>query len=122
MNAIAAPKSAWMNRLEGFALIAMFQGFPTMASLALLLKLVGGKGGGAIFVLQTTLGYALVTLLLARIFPAPSKYGCEPLFFDASLSFTEKIVKWLTQPATSPYLLTTLILMALLAVGVASLG
>ena len=121
MNAVAARKSRLQNWLEGFALIAMFQGFPTMASLALLLKLVGGKGGAAISVVQMTLGYALVTLLIAWIFPALSKYGCEPLFFDASLSFTEKIVKWLTQPATAGYLLATLILMALLAVGVVSI-
>jgi hypothetical protein len=29
MNAIAAPKSHQLNRLEGFALTAIFQGLPT---------------------------------------------------------------------------------------------
>jgi hypothetical protein len=39
MNAIAAPKSRSQNRLEGFALTAILQGFPSFAAAALLLKL-----------------------------------------------------------------------------------
>ena len=39
MNAIAAPKSSAQNRLEGFALTAILQGFPSFAAAALLLKL-----------------------------------------------------------------------------------
>ena len=38
MNAIAAPKSSALNRLEGFALTFLLQGFPTFASAALLLN------------------------------------------------------------------------------------
>src|SRR4051794_1210552 len=56
MNAISAPKSPKANRLEGFALTAIFQGFPTFAGAALLLKFVGSheivgtRYGAAIFV------------------------------------------------------------------------
>ena len=32
MNAIAAPKSSALNRLEGFALTFLLQGFPTFAA------------------------------------------------------------------------------------------
>ena len=34
MNAIAAPKSRALNRLEGFALTCLLQGFPTFAAAA----------------------------------------------------------------------------------------
>ena len=35
MNAIAAPKISTQNRLEGFALTFLLQGFPTFAGAAL---------------------------------------------------------------------------------------
>jgi hypothetical protein len=41
MNAIAAPKSPQLNRLEGFTLTAIFQGLPTFAIAVLMLKLTG---------------------------------------------------------------------------------
>ena len=41
MNALAAPKSPQLNRLEGVALTSIFQGFPTYASAVLMLKLMG---------------------------------------------------------------------------------
>ena len=127
MNAIAAPKSDRINRLEAFALIALLQGLPTFAAAVLMLKLtgaheiVGERYGAAIFVTLATLLYALITPPLARKFPKFFKNGPDPLFSDASLSFAEKIAKWRTQPTASLQLLTTVILLSLLAVGVASL-
>jgi hypothetical protein len=38
MNAIAAPKSSAQNRLEGFALTTILQGFPAFAAAALTLS------------------------------------------------------------------------------------
>jgi hypothetical protein len=38
MNAITAPKSSLQNHLQGFALTAIFQDFPTFAGAALLLQ------------------------------------------------------------------------------------
>jgi hypothetical protein len=128
MNAVAAPKSAAQNRLEGYALTAMLQGFPIFAAAALMLKLthspeiVGQRYGAAIFVALATPMFALLTPWLARRFPKKFSNGYEPLFFDASLSFAEKIAKWRIQPTASLQLLTTVLLLSLLAVGVASLG
>jgi len=128
MNAISAPKSSRANRLEGFVLTALFQGFPTFAAAALMLKFVGSheivgqRYGAAIFVVLAALFYALLTPWLARKFPNRFRHGYEPLFFDASLSFIEKIARWRTQPVTSLQLVTNVMLLSLLAVGVASVG
>ena len=128
MNAISAPKSRQTNRLEGFVLTALFQGFPTFAAAALMLKFVGSheivgqRYGAAIFVVLAALFYALLTPWLARKFPNRFRQSYEPLFFDASLSFIEKIARWRTQPVTSLQLVTNVMLLSLLAVGVASVG
>jgi hypothetical protein len=128
MNAMSASKSPQANRLEGFALTAIFQGFPTFAGAALLLKLtgsheiVGTRYGAAIFVVLASLFFALITPSLGRKFPNRFKHGYEPLFFDASLSFSEKIARWRTQPVTSLQLVTNVMLLSILAVGVASVG
>jgi hypothetical protein len=45
-----------------------------------------------------------------------------PLFFDASLPLIEKSARWRTQPVTSLQLVTNVMLLSLLAVGVASVG
>lgn len=128
MNAITESKSPALNRLEGFALTALFQGFPTFAAAALMLKFVGSheivgqRYGAAIFVVLAALFYALLTPWLGRKFPNRFRHGYEPLFFDASLSFIEKIARWRTQPVTSLQLVTNVMLLSLLAVGVASVG
>ena len=126
MNAIAAPKSRRLNLLEGMTLTALFQAIPTFGAAVLLLQLVGSQivgqtGGAAIFVATATLIYALATPWLGPKFPRVFKSGYEPLFFDATLSFTEKLSRWRTQPATSLQLVTNVTLLSLLAVGVASL-
>ena len=128
MNAVTASKSPALNRLEGFVLTALFQGFPTFAAAALTLKFVGSheivgqRYGAAIFVVLAALFYALLTPWLARKFPKRFGHGFEPLFFDASLCFLEKIARWRTQPLTSLQLVTNVMLLSLLAVGVASVG
>ena len=128
MDAILTPKSPGTNRLEGFALTALFQGFPTFAAAALMLKFVGSheiighRYGAAIFVVLAALFFALITPWLGRKFPNRFKHGYEPLFFDASLPFIEKIARWRAQPVTSLQLVTNVMLLSLLAVGVASLG
>src|SRR5882757_2493213 len=126
MDAITTPKSPQTNRLEGFVLTALFQGFPTFAAAALMLKLVGSHEivghGAAIFVVLAALFYALITPALGRKFPNRFRHGYEPLFFDASLSFSEKIARWRAQPVTSLQLVANVMLLSLLAVGVASLG
>ena len=126
MDAITTPKSPQTNRLEGFVLTALFQGFPTFAAAALMLKLVGSHEivghGAVIFIVLAALFYALLTPWLARTLPKRFVPGYEPLFFDASLPFIEKIARWRTQPLTSLQLVTNVMLLSLLAVGVASVG
>jgi hypothetical protein len=126
MDAISAPKSPQTNRLEGFVLTALFQGFPTFAAAALMLKLVGSHEivghGAAIVVVLAALFYALLMPWLGRKFPNRFRHGYEPLFFDASLPFIEKIARWRTQPVTSLQLVTNVMLLSLLSVGVASVG
>ena len=114
MNAIAAPKSSAQNRLEGFA--------PTFAAAALLLKLARHEiaGGVVLFVVTASIFHGLFTPWLAPKFPKFFKHSYEPLFFNAGLSFVEKIEKWRAQPTTSLQLVTNVLLLSLLAVGVVS--
>lgn len=124
MNAIAAPKSRTMNWLEGVTLSALLQGLPTFTGAALLLKLFGsaqivnGPGGAVIFVLTTSIFYAVMTLWLGPKFPRFFRNSYEPLFVDASLSFPEKLSRWREKPATSLLLLTNVVMLSLLAVAV----
>ena len=122
MNTIAVPKSHRLNLLEGMTLTAIFQAVPNFAGAVLLLKLVGsseivGKpGGAAIFVAVTALVHAVSIPYLAPGFPRFFRNSYEPLFFDATLSFTEKLFRWRTQPATSLQLVTIVMMLSLLAV------
>ncbi|UPJ51239.1 hypothetical protein IVB30_07770 [Bradyrhizobium sp. 200] len=123
MNAIAAPKSSAQNRLEGFALTALLQGFPTFVAAALLLKLARHEiaGGVALFVVLTSVLHGLFTPWLAPKFPKFFGHGYEPLFFNAGLSFAEKIEKWRERPTTSVQLVTSQLMLAVLAVAVVSM-
>ena len=128
MNAIAAPKSSAQNRLEGFALTAILHGLPTFAAAVLVLKILGAHEivdesyGAAIYVVLASLVYAAITPWLAAKFPQRFVHIYAPMFFDASLSFSEKIAQWRSQPGVSLQLMTTMIMMSLLAVAVVSAG
>jgi len=123
MNAIVAPKSRGLNWLEGFTLTFLMLGFPTFASAALLLKLVRHDitGGVVLFVALTSVLHGLFTPWLAPKFPKFFRHGYEPLFFNAGLSFAEKIAKWRERPTTSVQLVTSELMLALLAVAVVSM-
>ena len=69
-----------------------------------------------------TLFYALIGPPLGRKFPKLLGNGYEPLFFDANLSFAGKIAKWSTKSAASLQLVTTVLILSLLAVGAVSVG
>ena len=123
MNAIAAQKSSAQNRLEGFALTALLQGFPTFAAAALLLTLARHEiaGGVLLFVVLTSVLHGLFTPWLAPKSPKFLGHGYEPLFFNAGLSFAGKIEKWRERPTTSVQLVTSELMLALLAVAVVSM-
>ncbi|HTC99418.1 MAG TPA: hypothetical protein VK734_16925 [Bradyrhizobium sp.] len=124
MNTITSAKSSQQNRLEGYALTAMFHGFPMFAGIALCLKLmgapeiVGDRWGAAIFVALASLVHALLVPWLAPKFPKLIRHGYEPLFFDPNLSFAEKIAQWRMKPTVSIELVSNMLMLALLAVGV----
>lgn len=122
MNAIAALKSSAQNRLEGFALTALFQGFQTFAAAALLMKLAHHDiaGGAALFVAVTSIWHGLLAPWLAPKFPILLAKSYEPLFFDPSLSFAEKLTRWPAQPAASRQLAASVLMLSLLAVAVVS--
>jgi hypothetical protein len=124
MNAIAASKSSMQNWLEGFALTAILEGFPSFVAAALLLKLVRHdiSGGFLQFVVLTSVMHGLFVPWLAPKFSRIFKRCYEPLFFNANLSFSEKIAKWRERPTTSVQLVTTELMLALLAVAVLSVG
>ena len=128
MSAITAPKSRKMNWLEGATLSAVLQGLPTFTGAAMLLKLVGSShivndtGGALIFVLTSSILYAVVMPWLAPKFPRFFANSYEPLFFDAGLSFSEKVLRWRTQPKASLQLLTNVVMLSLLAVAVLCVG
>jgi hypothetical protein len=114
MNATAAPKYSALNKLEGLTLSAGLKALPAFTTLALLLKLAGGGhflDHAEILVVTASVAYALFT---GPIFPKLSKTNWEPLFFDASLSFSEKILRWRTQPAASLQLLINTVTLAVL--------
>lgn len=122
MNAVSVPKSRVFNLLEGMALTAAFLALPMFAGAVPLLKLagsseiVGQSGGAAIFVATGSAIYALVMPYLGPKFPRFFKNSYEPLFFDATLPFDEKIFRWRTQPKTSRQLLTMVIMLSLLLI------
>ena len=114
MSAMTAPKSNALNKLEGLTLSAGLKGLPTFTTLALLLKLTGiGHlvNHAGVFVVTASVAYALFT---GPNFPKLFKKMSEPLFFDASLSFSEKILRWRTQPAGSLQLLINTVTLSVL--------
>lgn len=119
MSAIAAPKSNTLNKLEGLTLTAGLKGLPTFTVLALclaqLLKLAGSgyvvNHAGA-FVVTASVAYALLT---GPTFPKLFKKSYEPVFFDASLSFSEKMLRWRTQPVASLQLLINTLTLPMLS-------
>lgn len=128
MATIAATrKSRLRNALEGLALTATLQSFPTFAVAAFLLKLVGnhdlvGDPGVAIFVAFASLFHAMLAVTLGPSFPQLFKTVYEPKFFEAQLSLSDKITAWRTQPVASLQLVTIVLLLSVMAVVTASLG
>jgi hypothetical protein len=123
----AARKSRLRNALEGFALTATLQSFPTFAAAALLLKLCGnhdlvGDPGVAIFVVLASLVHAVIAVTLGPVIPALSRLLYEPSFFDSDLSLADKITEWRTHPAASMQLVAIVMMLSVMAVVTASVG
>ena len=128
MNAITAPKSPNRNRLEGFALTAYLQALPLYTVLGLVFKHFSSSQGayhatGTVTVVVTALLlHALIVPWLGPKFPKVFKNSYEPLFSDATLSFSEKILRWRTQPLASLQLLVNTVVLSLLGFQMLSVG
>ena len=127
MTAVTAPTFATLNRLEGFVLYALCQGLPTYAGAALTVKLmgaseiVGERYGAAIFVVIASTIHGLSIPWLGPKFPRFFRHTSEPAFLDGRLTLADKVSRWLAQPKTALQLLTNMLLLSVLAVGVASI-
>ncbi|MCK1393065.1 hypothetical protein [Bradyrhizobium sp. 1] len=127
MTALAAPKLTTQNRLECFALYALFQGVPLYSSVVLMMQLVaaseivGERYGATIFIVLAASFHGMLTPWLAPRFPRFFRHNSAPMFADATLSFTEKVSRWLAEPKTAVELLSNVLLMSVLVIGVASI-
>ncbi|MBW7971142.1 hypothetical protein [Bradyrhizobium sp. BR 10289] len=127
MTALAAPKLTIRNRLECFTLYALFQGVPLYSIVVLMMKLiatseiVGERYGASIFIVLAATFHGLAMICLAPKFPRFFRHNHTPVFDDATLSFSEKITRWLAEPKTAVELLTNVMLMSVLAIGVTSI-
>ena len=128
MNAVSPRKSRALSRLEGMALTAVFQAFPTFTAAALLVKLSGASdltsrpGSVLLFIALAMLFHSLVVTSFGPRFPRFFQSSYEPLFYDATLSLGEKVARWRVQPVASRQLLSTVMMLSLLAVAVMSVG
>jgi hypothetical protein len=116
MTSITARKSAPINWLEGFALTATLQGFPIFAAAWMMVKLLGDDHGGSpvLTIAMATILYSFLAIWAGSTFPRFAK-AWERSFFDASLSFSDKIARWRAKPATSVQLIASVMLLSLLA-------
>ena len=124
MNAIVVPKSRSQNRLEGFALTAILQGFPVVRRRGLAAETRPPRHRrrrGVVRRADLGAPTACSRPGSRRNFPTFFRHGYEPLFFNASLSFAGKIAKWRERPTTSVQLVTSELMLALLAVAVVSM-
>ena len=128
MNSTGIAKSSRFNRLEGIALSASLQGFPTFAAAVMLVKLfgsntiIGTPGGTVFFVLLTSILSGLASAWLGPKYPRFFQASYEPLFFDASLSLKQKVAAWSAQTKTQQQLVMIVIMLSVLAVAVVSAG
>jgi hypothetical protein len=116
MPFITAAKSGPLNWLEGFALTTILQGFPIFAAASLMVKLLGDYRGSSpvLTIALASVFYSIFAVSVGSVFPRLFKNGYEAPFFDASLSFSEKIACWRAKPATSVQLMASVLLLSLL--------
>jgi hypothetical protein len=120
----ATPKSF----ATGVMLVAVAFGLPTFAGAALLLKLFGSdvvvrdSHGIVPFVIMTSLFTGLMAGWLGPRYPKLFIGSYEPVFFDASLSMSDKIMRWLAEPRCQRRVLTSMLMLAMLSVMVMAKG
>ena len=116
MPFITTTKPAPFNWLEGFALTTILQGLPIFAAASLMVKLLGDYHGSPpiLTIAMASVFYSVFVISVGAAFPK-MRSGYEAQFFDASLSFAEKIAHWRAKPTTSLQLMASVLLLSLLA-------
>lgn len=128
MNAVSPRKSRALSQLEGMALTAVFHAFPTFTAAALLVKLSGLSSmtshaeSVVTFIVLAVLFQTITVTSLGSRFPRFFKQAYEPLFYDTTLSLSEKIARWRVQPIASRQLLTTMMMLSVLGAAVMCVG
>jgi hypothetical protein len=128
MDTITLSKSRAGNALEGLALSVICQAFPTFVSAAMMLQLafeahfIGDPIRPTVFVPLASLFSALLARWLGPKYPDRFKHAYEPAFFDAKLSFADKLATWRERPATSVQLVSNVTMLSVLAAALLSLG
>jgi hypothetical protein len=81
-----------------------------------MVKLLGDYHGSppVLTIAMALVFYSIFVVSVGSAFPSV-KSGYEAKFFDASLSFSEKIARWRAKPATSLQLMASVLLLSLLA-------
>lgn len=128
MNAVSPRKSRALSQFEGMALTAVFQAFPTFTAAALLVKLSGLSSmtshaeSVVTFIVLAVLFQSITVTTIGPRFPRFFKQAYEPLFYDPTLSLSEKIARWRVQPVASRQLLTTMMMLSVLGAAVMCVG
>ncbi|MCP3411572.1 hypothetical protein [Bradyrhizobium sp. CCGB01] len=106
-----------LNWLEGFALTTILQGFLIFAAASLMVKFLEDSHGGShvLTIALASVFYSIFAVSVGSAFPRHFRNGYEAQFFDASLSFSEKIARWRARPATSLQLMASVLQLSLLA-------
>jgi hypothetical protein len=80
-----------------------------------MVKLLGDSQGGshALTIAMASVFYSIFVIAVGLAFPRV-RSGYEVEFFDASLSFPEKIARWRAKPTNSLQLMASVLLLSLL--------
>jgi hypothetical protein len=128
MTTATTGKTTLASFALGVLLVAILFGLPTFVGAALLLKLfhsgaiVAGSQGVVGFVVSTSLLTGLLAGWLGPRYPKLFVGSYEPEFFDATLSLSEKVSRWLAEPRCRQRVLTTMLMVSMLSLMVMAEG
>jgi len=124
----ATQKTTLASFVLGVLLVGTLFGLPTFVGAALLLKLfhssaiVADSQGIVGFVVSTSLLTGLMAGWLGPRYPKLFVGSYEPAFFDGSLSLSEKMSRWLSQPLCQRRVLTSMLMVSMLSLMVMAQG
>ncbi|UFZ03610.1 hypothetical protein LQG66_31055 [Bradyrhizobium ontarionense] len=121
----SAPKSPFVNLVEGMALTALFQAIPTYAAAALILKVAHStalRPGIVGFVGIATVLHVLLVTSVGPRYPHFARQAYAAEFYDATLGLADKVLRWRMQPLASLQLLGSTVMLSLLSIAALATG